>query len=375
VERPIARPTDELLLIPGPVSIDDEVLEVLGRPVAAHYGDAWTELYRRTAGNLGRVLKTENEVHLVFGPGMSAVEMALTSVLGPGDKLLIPSNGFFGDRMAEVARTNRLEVVGCPAGPREPVSVERVREAFDAHPDLRAVGIVHHETSIGVLNPVREVAAIARERGALTIVDAVSSAGGVELDVDGWGIDVCLTVSNKCLAGPVGVAPLTAGPRALAALDDGRSKAAGWYLNLATWRHFTDLWRDWHPHPTTVPTNVIRALDVAVRRLLEVGLEEQIRRHRAARDAVRSGLRELGFEMMVPDEDASPVTTAVLGLPGMDVDDYMRWLAEERGMRIGGGFGQFAGRAFRVGHMGRALCPEVVERYLAATAEYVGRRR
>jgi alanine-glyoxylate transaminase/serine-glyoxylate transaminase/serine-pyruvate transaminase len=367
--------TDELLLIPGPVSIDDEILEVLGRPVMAHYGDAWTELYLRTARNLREIFRTENEVHLVFGPGMASIEMALTSVLGPGDKVVIPSNGLFGDRMSEVARTNGLEVVPVVTGPRAPVSADAVREALDANPDARAVGIVHHETSIGVLNPVREVAALARERGALSIVDAVSSAGGVELDVDGWGIDIAVTVANKCLAGPIGVAPLTASPRALAGLDDGRPKAAGWYLNLATWRRFTDMWRTWHPHPTTMPTNVIGALDSAVQRVLEVGLEEHIRRHRAARDTVRSGLREMGFEMMVPDEVASPVTTAVLGLPGMDVHDYMRWLLDEHGIRIGGGFGEYAGKAFRIGHMGRAMDPAIIDRYLSLTQRYVDRLR
>src|SRR5579859_7118007 len=191
------RAPDELLLIPGPVSIDDEILEVLGRPVMAHYGDAWTEIYLRTAANLRQVFRTDNEVHLVFGPGMSGIEMALASVLGPGDKVLIPSNGLFGDRMADVARANGMEVISVATGPREAVSVDRMRDAFDAHPDLRAVGIVHHETSIGVLNPVREVVAMARERGVLSIVDAVSSASGVELDVGGWGIDLCVTVANK----------------------------------------------------------------------------------------------------------------------------------------------------------------------------------
>jgi alanine-glyoxylate transaminase / serine-glyoxylate transaminase / serine-pyruvate transaminase len=370
--RPIP---SELLLIPGPVSIDDEILELLGQPVMAHYGDAWTELYLRTAANLRQVFKTESQVHLVFGPGMSAIEMAITSVLGPGDKILIPSNGLFGERMVDVARTNGLEVVVLEPPPREPVSFDAVREAFDAHPDLRAVGIVHHETSMGVLNPVREIAGLARERGVLSIVDAISSAGGVELDVDGWGIDVCVTVANKALGGPIGVAPITAGPRALAALDDGRPKAAGWYLNLATWRKFADLWRDWHPHPTTMPTNVIRALDGAVQRVLEVGLEEHIRRHRAARDTVRGGLREMGFEMLVPDPVASPVTTAVLGLPGMDLNDYMRWLLEEHDIRIGGGFGQYVGKVFRIGHMGRAKDPEVIDRYLALTATYLDQHR
>jgi alanine-glyoxylate transaminase / serine-glyoxylate transaminase / serine-pyruvate transaminase len=161
------------------------------------------------------------------------------------------------------------------------------------------------------------------------------------------------------------------GPRALEAIDDGRSKAAGWYLNLATWRHFTEAWSSWHPHPVTVPTNVIQALDVAISRLLERGLEEHMRRQAAARDTVREGLREMGFEMLVPDHAASPVATAVLGRPGMDVPGYMRWLLDEHGMRIGGGFNELAGRIFRIGHIGRAAEPEVVQAYLAATGDYL----
>ena len=361
----------ELLLIPGPVSIDDEVLEVLGSPVMAHYGDAWTELFQRTVANLKTVFRTQNEVHLVFGPGMSAIEMALASVLAPGDRVIIPSNGMFGDRLGEVARAHHLDVIPITPPPRQAVSLESVRDAFDAHPGVRAVAIVHHETSMGVMNPVREVAALARERGALVIVDAVSSAGGTDLDVDGWGIDLCVTVANKCLAGPIGVAPLAAGPRAIEALEDGRPKTSGWYLNLATWRRYGEMWKSWHPHPTTMPTNVVMALDEAVRRVLEVGLDEHIRRQRAARDTVREGLRELGFEMLVADEVASPVTTAVLARPGMDLHDYMRWLLEEHGLRIGGGLGPWAGKAFRIGHMGRAKEPEVIDRYLALTAEYL----
>ena len=365
---------DELLLIPGPVSIDDEILEVLGRPVMAHYGDAWTELYHRTVANMQTVFRTRNEVHLVFGPGQAAIEMAIASVLAPGDKLIAPSNGLFGDRLHMVANAHGIEAVRITPPPREAVSVESVREALDQHPDARAVAIVHHETSMGVMNPVREIAELARERGALTIVDAVSSAGGTDLDVDGWEIDLCVTTGNKCLAGPIGVAPIAIGPRAIAANEDGRPKTAGWYLDFATWRQHAEMWKTWHPHPTTMPTNVIRALDVSVRRVLEVGLDEHIRRQRAARDTVREGLREMGFEMMVPDEVASPVTTAALGLRGMDVHDYMRWLLDEHDLRIGGGLGPWADSAFRVAHMGRAKEPEVVDRYLALTQEYIQSR-
>ncbi len=361
----------ELLLIPGPVSVEEEVLEALAQPVRAHYGDQWTALYKGVVANLKSIFRTSGDVHLLFGSGMAGVEMCLGSVLSAGDGILIPSNGLFADRMADVARAHHLRTVTPRAGPREAITAAAVAAELDRDPELRAIAVVHHETSIGVINEVREIAAVARERGLLVIVDAISSLAGVELDMDAWGIDLCVAVGNKCLGGPIGVAPVAAGPRALEAIDDGRPKSAGWYLNLATWRRFTEAWSSWHPHPVTVPTSVIQALDVAIRRMLERGLEEHMRRQAAARDTIREGLREMGFEMLVADQVASPVATAVLGLPGMDVPGYMRWLLEEHGMRIGGGFNELAGRIFRIGHIGRAAEPEVVQAYLAATADYV----
>jgi alanine-glyoxylate transaminase / serine-glyoxylate transaminase / serine-pyruvate transaminase len=361
----------ELLLIPGPVSVEDEVLEALAQPVRAHYGDRWTALYKGVVANLKPIFRTSGDVHLLFGSGMAGVEMCVGSVLSPGDGILIPSNGLFADRMTDVACALNLKAVTLRAGPREAITAAAVAAELDRNPGLRGIAVVHHETSIGVINEVREIAALARERGLLVIVDAISSLAGVELDMDAWGIDLCVAVGNKCLGGPIGVAPVAVGPRALEAIDDGRPKAAGWYLNLATWRHFTEAWSSWHPHPVTVPTNVIQAVDVAIRRVMERGLDEHMRRQAAARDTVREGLKEMGFEMLVPDEVASPVTTAVLGLPGMDVPAYMRWLLDEHGMRIGGGFNELAGRIFRVGHIGRAAEPEVVQAYLAATSDYL----
>jgi alanine-glyoxylate transaminase/serine-glyoxylate transaminase/serine-pyruvate transaminase len=361
----------EFLMIPGPVSVDDEVLEALARPVRAHYGEGWTRLYKHAAASMRDVFKTEGEVHLVFGSGMAGVEMCIASVLSPGDEVLVPTNGLFGDRMAEVATANRLKVHSFRPGLAEAITAAQVREALADHPGVRAVCIVHHETSVGILNEVEGICRAAREHGALAIVDGISAVGGVPFEMDAWGADLCVTVANKCIGGPIGVAPVAAGPRALAALDDGRPKAAGWYLNLATWRRFTELWNGWHPHPTTMPTNVIEAFDVALIRLLEEGVENRCRRLAAARDRVREGLQELGFEMFSPIEVASPVTTTAFGVPGMDVHDYIGWLLQNHRIRIGGGLGELSGRIFRVGHMGRAAEPEAIDRYLRATADYI----
>lgn len=360
-------------MIPGPVSVDEDVLEALAQPVRAHYGDGWTALYKRVVAGMKEVFKTDGDVHLMFGSGMAGIETCLASVLSPGDEVLIASNGLFGDRMADVAAAIGMTVHVVRPELAHAVTAAQVRTALKEHPHVRAVGAVHHETSVGVLNEVHGICEAAHEHGALTIVDGISAVGGVPFEMDAWGVDLCVTVANKCIGGVIGVAPVAAGPRALEALDDGRPKAAGWYLNLGTWRRFAREWGNWHPHPTTMPTNVIEALDVALADLLSEGVENRWRRLAAARDRVRGGLEELGFPMLTPVEIASPVTTASYGLPRMNLADYSAYLQREHNIHIGGGLGELAGTIFRVGHMGRAAEPAAIDRYLRATADYVER--
>ena len=365
----------ETLLIPGPVSVSDAVQGALGGPVRAHYGDDWVVLHRRLTASLARLFETDGDVLLLFGPGTAALEASFASPLARGDEILVASNGLFGERLVDVAGAVGLTVHRVGGDGFEPIEPERLAAAARAHPAARAFAVVHHETSVGLINPVRELCAEARRHGLLTIVDAVASFGGIPLEVDAWGVDLCVAVGNKCLGGPVGVAPVAVGPRVWEAVDDGRPKSAGWYLNLATWRRFAREWGSWHPTPTTIPTNAMEALDTAVAEVMARGPREHQARFVAAAARVREGLRELGFEMIIRDGHASPVTTAVWALAGMDVDDYMGWLRREHGLRLGGGLGDLAGRSFRVGHMGRAADPEVIDAYLRATAEYVGQRR
>src|SRR2546427_5438958 len=164
----------EFLMIPGPVSVDDEVLEALARPVRAHYGDEWTRLYKHAVAGMRQVFRTEGEVHLLFGSGMAGVEMCIASVLGPGDEVLVAANGLFGDRMADVATANGMKVHRVRPELAHAVTAAQVREALDEHPEGRAVCVVHHETSVGVLNEVQGICEAARAHGALTIVDGIS---------------------------------------------------------------------------------------------------------------------------------------------------------------------------------------------------------
>src|ERR1700682_3792971 len=163
----------ECLTLPGPVSVDDEILEALARPVRAHYGDGWTRLYKHAASRLRDVFKTEGEVHLVFGSGMAGVEMCIASVLAPGDEVLIPSNGLFGDRMVEVATANQLHVHTFSPGLSEAITAAQGKAALAEHPGVRAVCIVHHEAFVHVLHEVEGICQAAREHGALAIVDGI----------------------------------------------------------------------------------------------------------------------------------------------------------------------------------------------------------
>ena len=365
---------EELLLIPGPVTVTERVLSTMAAPVRAHYGDAWVDLYRQLTGSLAGIFHTEGDVYLLYGPGRAGIEMALSSLLARGDEALVVGGGFFASLAADIGQSLGL-VTGrlAPDGYR-PVSAEEVEAELAARPETRAVVVVHHETDLGLVNPVRDICTLARRRGVLTVVDAVSSLGGIPMEMDAWGIDVCVTVANKCLGGPVGVAPVAVGARAWDAVDDGRPKPAGWYLNLGTWRRYASTWGDWHPHPATMPTSAIAGLGAALDEIREAGLEAHLARHAAAARRTREGLRELGFEMLVADQWASPVTTAVLA-PDMDVADYQEWLRTRRRLLVGGGLGDLGGRLFRVGHMGAAADPAVVDAFLRATAEYLEEAR
>lgn len=365
----------ELLLIPGPVSVEDDVRAAYGREVVPHYGEAWVGLYRRVAAKLGQVMGTAADVVVPFAPGTAAIEMALVSTLARGDRVLVPATGTFAGRIAALARACGLDVVEVAADPLRPVDPADVEAALRRDPLVRAVAVVHHETGLGLVNPVREICCAASELDRLTLVDAVSSLGGIPLEVDAWTIDLCVGVANKCLGGQVGIAPVSVSSRAWQAADDGRDKAAGWYLNLATWRTFARDWGDWHPHPTTMPTAPVEALDVALDQLLAEGLGAFQARHAAVARRVREGLRELGLDPLVDDADASPVTTAARARPGMDVRHYLRWLGAEHGLRVAPATGPLAETAFRVGHMGRAARVEVADAYLEATRRYLKEHR
>ena len=362
------------LMIPGPVDVEDEVLSEMASPVPAHYGDEWMKVYLETVDYLKRVFQTENDLFIVGGPGSAALDASFGSLLATGEKVLIPSNGFFGRRLRAMARGYGLEVVPLDFPLEQAISAAAVEAHLQKEKDIQAMAMVHHETSTGVLNPLPEIAAVTNKAGVPIIVDAVASLGGVPLPVDEWGIDLCVTVSNKCLAAPPGISLISVSQRAWEIIESKSDRSHGWYLNLQTWKQYATEWASWHPYPTTMATNNVLALLASLKRLLAEGLETRYARTAKASEMTREGLTDMGFAMFVEGPHASPLITAAKGRPDMSIAEMAGFLRDECGIMIGGGLDKLAGKIFRIGHMGKAISPEYIEAFLARVRDFLQRK-
>lgn len=357
-------------MIPGPVDITEDVRQAMAVPAMPHYGTEWVRFFGETREMAKQVFGTLNDLYVMCGPGTMALEAAMASALEIGDTVLVPYSGFFSERLGVVAAGDGLNVVhfDVPAG--QPVLPEQVADAFEVHPEIKALVVVHHETSTGVLNPLEEIVAVARSYGALVIVDAVSSLGGVPLPVDAWGIDLCVTVANKMLETPPGVSLISISPRAWQMIEQ-RQSPRGWYLDLKTWRWYATHWSDWHPTPATMPTSNINALNRGLALLLDDGLEVRYAAQRAAAQAVRRGLQALGFPMLVEEKYASPLTTACYLRAGVAGDALVAYLADRAGILVSGGIGDLSGKILRVGHIGAARKRDYIVALLLAVEEFL----
>ncbi len=359
------------LFTPGPGDVDDDVLEAAGRPMLRHYGPGWMGIYNELQTLLKQVFGTQNDLFLVPGAASALHDMAIGSLLATGQKIIVGHNGFFGERLVAIAEAYGLTVVPLAAPLGQPLDPDELRRLLRENPDARAVALVHHETATTVVNPLRALAEAVREAGRVIVVDAVSSLGGIELPVDEWGIDVCVTASNKCLEALPGVGFVSVGPRAWELVDSQPGLGHGWYLDLKTWRHYAQEWGSWHPTPVTMPVNILLGVLARLRKIVEGGLEEHLAKYVRASRIVRTGLRNAGFEMFVPDEYAAPIVTAVKARPEFEVAELSRWLENERGLVVGGALGELAGKMFRVGHLGKAATREYLLDFLVAVEEFL----
>jgi len=350
------------LMIPGPVPVEPEVLRACAQPLVAHYGSEWTRFYQETLELLKKVVQTKGEVFLLPGSGSAGLDALIGSLLGQHGKALVLSNGAFGERLYEITRshTDHAAVIRVPAGQRiEPALLENALQRNPAD----VVLVTHCETSTGVLNPVKELSAVCQEHDSLLAVDAVSSLGGAPLPMDEWEIPACVTATQKCLGIPPGFAVVAWSPKAWKLIE--RSDVRGWYLNLRTWKEHSERWADWHPYPVTISTGLVEALRKSLELILSEGLEVRFQRHAEVAAILRRGLRNLGLEVLAPEEFASPTVTAVLTGGRFRVDELQRFLKAEYNLLIAEGSGNLRGTTFRIGHMGLSARRECVTKVLS----------
>jgi alanine-glyoxylate transaminase / serine-glyoxylate transaminase / serine-pyruvate transaminase len=345
------------LMIPGPIQPDRAVLEAMGGPILPHYGAYFTQVYNETLALLRQVFNTQGTVFLLPGAGSAGADACLGSALSTGEKIIVGSNGFFGDRLIAIADSYALDIVPVTSEWGQPLRAEDFAAAFKQHPDAKACAVVHLETSTTIINPIADIAAIARQAGAITIVDAVSSLGGLPFQMDEWGVDLCLSASQKCLGAPPGLSPIAVGPRGWEFIDRNPRKGHGWYTDLRVWKQFATEWWDWHPYPVTMPTSNILALREGLRQLLEEGIPQRLDRYRKLAITLRNGLRRIDLQPFTPDEILAPVLTAAYCPPGVSSGEIVAFMENARCIKISTGLGVLKDQIIRIGHM----CPSMSE--------------
>jgi alanine-glyoxylate transaminase/serine-glyoxylate transaminase/serine-pyruvate transaminase len=355
------------LMIPGPVPLSPACAAALARPVEAHYGPAWAAVHHETVELLRGAFGTaSDDVLLVVGSGTTGLDAAIGSVIDSDQTTIIGVNGTFGERLAAIARGHGARVVEVAAAWGEPIDPAAIDEALRNEPDARSVIVTHVETSTGVVNPIADLAGIAHRHGALILVDAVASVGGMEVAMDRLGIDVCVTASQKSLGGPVGLSPVAVSASAWPTIERRRAPR-GFYLDLRNWRDYAIREAAWHPTPVSMPTNAVRALRQGLIELNDEGLSVREARFRRLAARFRAGLVTLGLTPLADERWAAPGVTAVRSVPGVDSAEIVRDMERSHGIRIAGGPpGPLAGSVFRVGHLGPGTSESDIDAVLQA---------
>jgi len=338
---------DKLLLIPGPSPVLPRILDRLAVSTVSHVGPEMAADLKDALANLKRIVFCERgEAFIVAGAGTLSMEMALVNTAAPGDKILVLSQGYFGDRMAAVGRAFGLDVDLLQSRWGAVVPPADLAAAL-GRADYRIVAATHVDTATGSCAPVEDYAGIVRRAGALYIVDGVCATGGIPERMDDWGIDVVLTAAQKCFGAPPGLAILVFSERAM---DKRRGLASvpAYYADLLRW---LPVMNDPTQYFSTPCVNEIRAFAEGARIVLEEGVEARFRRHARFARAIRAGLSALGFTFLT-DASCLADTLSVAVYPAGVEDKAFRGRLAEKGVVVAGGLAQTAGKVFRMGHMG-----------------------
>ena len=353
----------QLIMLPGPTNVSDRVMQAMLKPVINHRGDKFREMYKGILEKTRHLFQTEGEVVVLSSSGTGGVEAAVWNLIRPGDVAVVPVFGEFSTRLAETVELAGGRAVRVPSEFGKLPSFEQLKAAMEGEGSVRAMFLVHNETSTGVAAPyVEEAARLARDHGAFSVIDAISSLGGYAIPVDRWGVDLCITGSQKCIAAPPGLALLSVGPRVVDFLK--RSPPKTRYFELPRYLEFGA--RGETPFTPALP--LFYALDEALQMLLEEGLAKRVERHDRMSATLYDGLAHLGLKPVAERSVRAKTVVASYYPAGVEDAKFRKALAQDRGVVVAGGFGPFAGKVFRVGCMGQ-INEELAERTLTAVGE------
>jgi alanine-glyoxylate transaminase/serine-glyoxylate transaminase/serine-pyruvate transaminase len=359
-------PPQRLLLGPGPSPVAPEVLAALALPTIGHLDPSFIGLMDELKQMLQTLFNTKNDATFtVAGPGSVGMDACILNMVEAGDKILIARNGVFGMRMTEVAARGGADVVTLDFEWGTAVDPAAVDAALSKDKDIKFLAFVHAETSTGVLSDGKAIGDVAKKHGVMVIMDTVTSAGGVPIMADEWGVDALYTGTQKCLSAPPGLSPVSFSPRALEHIKNRKTKVLSWFLDV------TQVMAYWggegaRAYHHTAPINALYGLHEALRRLLVEGLENSFARHRKAHEHLVAGLEKRGMEMLVAPACRLPQLNTVKIPAGVDDAKVRRELLLTHNIEIGAGLGPLAGKVWRIGLMGEGARTEHVDTLLTA---------
>ncbi|MDO6563084.1 alanine--glyoxylate aminotransferase family protein [Amphritea sp. 1_MG-2023] len=366
-------PPQRTLMGPGPSDVNPRVLAALARPTIGHLDPAFIGMMDEVKQMLQYAFKTKSPLTMpISAPGSAGMEACFVNLVEPGDKVIVCQNGVFGGRMKENVERFGATAIMVEDEWGKPVDPAKVEAAFAANTDVKVLAFVHAETSTGVLSDAQTLCQIAQRHDALTIVDTVTSLGGSELDVDGWGIDAVYSGTQKCLSCPPGISPVSFNTRAIEVIEQRASKTPSWFLDqklvMGYWGGGAK--RAYHH---TAPVNSLYAFHESLVMLEEEGLENAWARHRHHHHALRDGLEAMGIGFLVEEPYRLPQLNSVFVPEGIDEAQVRQRLLENYSLEIGAGLGALAGKVWRIGLMGAAcnkknvlLCLNALENTLSA---------
>lgn len=356
-------PSIRILMGPGPSNVHPRVLRAMSTPLVGHLDPDFLSIMDDVQDLLRRLFRTGNRMTIpMSGTGSSGMETCFCNLLEPGDTAMVCVNGLFGERMSDIVGRLGAKLVRVEAEWGKPIEPEAVEKALKKG-RVKLVAIVHAETSTGVMQPIEEISRIAKEHGALLVVDTVTSLGGCEVEVDKWGIDACYSGTQKCLSCPPGLSPVTFSDAAMEALRARGSKVSSWYLDLSMIEKY---WGEERAYHHTAPISMIYAFREALRIIIEEGLEARFERHRLNHLALAAGLKMLEVDLLVEEPYRLPMLNAAVIPDGVSDVNVRKHLLGKFGIELGGGLGPLKSRIWRIGLMGHSSTRQNVILFLTA---------